>query len=128
MEHFSHQIEIMIIKIKFIIEDEDFIDLSNLDQIVEDQRISEILFRKCSTEFKGLKYLNFSSCYDNQQLTFIDANLISFSSNIFELNVQVDSLEDCLYILDGPFHQMEKFSIAICGIDSKPIMTHQNVS
>ncbi len=61
LEHLSHQIERMTIKTKFIVEGEDFIDLSNLDQTVQDREIFQIIFRKCSTEFKRLKYLNFSS-------------------------------------------------------------------
>jgi hypothetical protein len=105
-----------------------FTDLSDLDQIVQDRKIFQIIFRKCSTEFERLKHLNFSSCFDNQQLTFIPTNFISFSSSIFELNVQVNSLEDCLYILDCQFNQMEKFSVIICDRDKKPSITHQNVS
>jgi hypothetical protein len=36
LEDLSHQIERMTIKTKYIAESEDFIDLSNLDQIVQD--------------------------------------------------------------------------------------------
>ncbi|CAF2979528.1 unnamed protein product [Rotaria sp. Silwood2] len=48
----------------------------------------------------NLRYLNFSSLVDHQQLAVDSITSISFSSNRWELHVQVDSLNNCLYILD----------------------------
>jgi len=118
----------MTIKTKFVVEGEHFIDLSNLDQIMQDKQIFQALFQKCSTEFDRLKYLNFTSSFHNQQLSFICREVISFSSKIIELNVELDSFEDSLYTLDCQFDEMMKFSITICGSDKKPFFIHQRVS
>jgi hypothetical protein len=96
--------------------------------MVQDKQIFQTLFQKCLTKFDRLKYLNFTSSFHNQQLSFICPDFISFSSKIIELNVEVDSFEDFLYILNCQFDEMIKFSITICGSDEKPVFIHQRVS
>jgi hypothetical protein len=78
--------------------------------------------------FTNLRYLNFCSFVDHQQLAFDSPNSISFLSNLWELHVHVDSLNDCLYILDDHFNQLIKLSITICGLDNLSSDNHGTVS
>ncbi|CAF2130002.1 unnamed protein product [Rotaria magnacalcarata] len=57
--------------------------------------------------FGNLKSLQFHLFMDNRQLTFDFKQSMSFSSNITQLHVAIDNFNDCLYILDGSFNQMQ---------------------
>ena len=116
------------IKTKSILSKINFLDLSALDKINEDRKIFTRLFNQCCTRFQYLKYLNFGSFINSQQLSFDPEDLISFSSHLCELNVQVDSLNDFLFILDDHSNQINKLSVTICGDDQLPSHFHQNVS
>ncbi len=127
-EHIGKQIETLIVKTKQIFPPIDSFDLSDVEEILENRKIFLYLFQQCCTKFTKLRYLNFTSFVDNQQLVFDFENPISFSSNLWELHVQVDSLNDCLYILDCHFNQLSKLSITICGLDYLPSANHKTVS
>jgi hypothetical protein len=48
----------------------DSFNLFNVKQILEDRKIFQFLFKQSCTKFKNLRYLNFGSFVDHQQLTF----------------------------------------------------------
>ena len=76
-----------------------------------------------------LKHLNFSSANNNEQLGFHVQEQCSFTSNISELHVCVDTLDDCLTILDNQSNQMNKFYVIIhvCGDDRLTFTNHTTV-
>ncbi|CAF2127732.1 unnamed protein product [Rotaria magnacalcarata] len=78
--------------------------------------------------FGNLKSLQFHLFMDNRQLTFDFKQSMSFSSNITQLHVAIDNFNDCLYILDGSFNQMQKLYIVICGTGDLPSNDHENAS
>ncbi|CAF1532681.1 unnamed protein product [Rotaria sordida] len=64
------------------------------------RNINTYIFGKICNMFKNLKYFNFKSSSDYEQLTFTRLSSIEFSSNLLELHVTLDSITDCLYLLD----------------------------
>jgi hypothetical protein len=82
--------------------------------VSEDRKTIQLLFTQSCTVFKNLQWLNFSSFYDNQPLTFDFMPSFTFSSNLLELHVAVDSIDDCYCLLDGHFDQLYKFFVMIC--------------
>jgi hypothetical protein len=70
------------------------------------------IFTDIFTMFTNLQYLNFkpSSNYP-QRLSFdiLSPNLIS--STLLELHVNVKDFDDCLYLLDGRFPQLQIFHV-----------------
>jgi hypothetical protein len=75
-----------------------------------------------------LKHLNFSSANNNEQLGFYVQKQYSFTSNISELHVCVDTLVDCLTILDNQLNQVNKFYVIIYGEDCRICTSHTTVS
>ncbi|CAF4610765.1 unnamed protein product [Rotaria sp. Silwood2] len=63
--------------------------------------------------FENLKYVKFSSSSDNQQLAFDDSSSIVFYSNLLKLNVTVNSINDCILLLDDHFKQLHTFYVTI---------------
>jgi hypothetical protein len=105
IRRFKHEISSFAVRIKPRVQ---YIELFEDKNILENRKIFESFFIQSCTVFNILQYLNFRSCYDNQQLTFDPTNSIPFSSNLVELHVTVDSMDDCLYLLAqvkayGPF-------------------------
>ncbi|CAF1590981.1 unnamed protein product [Rotaria sordida] len=58
---------------------------------------------------------------------FKKIEVISFSSNITQLYVTVNHFNDCLYILDGSFNQLQKFYIIIFGTGDLPSTDHVEI-
>jgi len=114
---FQHQIEKLIIKLTSNIEEKYLINESTIDDIIEKKEKNLLLFIKCCTKTNRLKHLNFSSANNNEQLGFYVQEQYSFTSNISELHVCVDTLNDCLTILDNQLNHMNKFYVIICGVD-----------
>ncbi|CAF1638332.1 unnamed protein product [Rotaria magnacalcarata] len=63
--------------------------------------------------FKNLRYLNFSSYCNYEQLAYLSTAPIEFSSNLLELHVVVKNIFDCLCLLDGQFNQLHTFYVTI---------------
>lgn len=68
------------------------------------RNINIFVFCQICVKFNNLKYLNFSSSSDYEQLTFDRMSSIKFSSNLLELHVVIKSINDCLCLLDGHFN------------------------
>jgi hypothetical protein len=97
-------------------------------KILENTKIFQFIFKQSCTMFRNLRYLNFGSFGDHQPLTFDRMASIPFSSNLLELHVAVDSIDDCLYLLDDHFNQLHKFDIRICGYHDSPSANYEVVS
>jgi hypothetical protein len=79
--------------------------------------INIFIFSKICIKFKNLEYLNFSSSSHNEQLTFgtfSDTPSIKFSSNLLELHVVIQNIQDFVYLLDDHFNQLHTFYVTIC--------------
>ncbi|CAF1431620.1 unnamed protein product [Rotaria sordida] len=79
--------------------------------------------------FNNLQCLNmdpFSTC-DYNQLAFGVSPPNIFSSTLLYLRVVVDSYEDCLYLLDGRFNQLNEFNVTICSsnVPSLPLINNK---
>ncbi|CAF0953718.1 unnamed protein product [Adineta steineri] len=80
----------------------------------------ECLFSVC----QRLTHLNINAkCYRRQQCAFPSANCSS--SILIELDVNVDTIDDCLRLLDGRFNQMKSFIVKIDSIDA-PLLNIDN--
>lgn len=80
------------------------------------KHINKFIYTRIFTIFKNLHYLNFNpngSYY--HQLTFNLSPPNISCSTLKKLNIMVNSYEDCLYLLDGRFHQLQMFSVTICS-------------
>ncbi|CAF2970525.1 unnamed protein product [Rotaria sp. Silwood2] len=80
--------------------------------------INTFIYTQILIMFKNLRYLNFGpNASDYHQLTFGVSPPNVFSSILLDLCVVVDSYADCLYLLDGRFHQLKTFYVTICSSD-----------
>ncbi|CAF1329577.1 unnamed protein product [Rotaria sordida] len=122
---FGQKIEKLMIKSRRILKP--IINTFGEYDILEHREILQDLFKKCSTMFQNLISLQFYLFINNQQLTFDFREVISFSSNITQLYVTVNHFNDCLYILDGSFNQLQKFYIIICGTGDLPSTDHVEI-
>lgn len=76
--------------------------------------MNALLFTNILTNFTNLKYLNFApTSYCNQELSFYLSPPTIFSSALQELHVKVACMDDCLYLLDGRFNQLQKLDIHV---------------
>ncbi|UJR30027.1 hypothetical protein I4U23_017572 [Adineta vaga] len=71
------------------------------------------IFIRICILFNNLRYLNFSSYSNYEQLAFLSTIPSQFSSNLLELHVVVKSIFDCLCLLDGQFNQLHTFYVTI---------------
>lgn len=79
--------------------------------------------------FINLRYLNFGpSSNGYQELSFGISAPTVFSSNLFELHVNVDRFTDCLYILDGRFNQLRTLYIKISIIFASDLTIDSKVN
>jgi len=73
-----------------------------------------LIFPNIIIMFSNLKYLNFHpSDVCLQRITFNSVPTSVFSSTLLELRIQVFTVEDCLYLLDGRFDQLRVFNVRI---------------
>jgi hypothetical protein len=78
--------------------------------------------------FNNLRYLNFNINDTNyHQLTFGVSPPNILSSTLLFLYVVVDSFEDCLYLLDGRFKQLNTFHVCIysSNVPSLPVINNE---
>ena len=83
------------------------------------------------TFFKNLKHLSVletlvssyrgMSLYDLPSTTF-------FSSTLTHLCINVNTFDDCLYLLDGRLQQLSTFIVRIYYIDDSSLIVHNTVS
>ena len=91
--------------------------------------INIFIFTQILTRFKKLRYLNFApfAGSDYHRLTFdvLPPNVLS--STLVQLRVVVNSYEECLYLLDGRFNQLNKFYVTICSsnIPTLPVINNK---
>ncbi|CAF5093665.1 unnamed protein product, partial [Rotaria sp. Silwood1] len=97
------------------------------DKKKEDLKILQFVFTQSCIMFKNLRYLNFSSIDDYQQLTFDLTTSTTFSSTLLELHVAVNAMDDCHYLLDGHFNQLSKFYVTICGVLNDSVLAKNKV-
>ncbi|CAF1375581.1 unnamed protein product [Rotaria sordida] len=78
--------------------------------------INIFIFTQIFTMFKNLQYLNFSPFNGSNyhRLTFGVSPPNILSSTLLQLRVVIDSYEDCLYLLDGRFNQLNTIYVTIC--------------
>lgn len=79
-------------------------------------KLNTRLFECILNMFTNLKYLNYSNfnrAAYHQQLSFEVSPPTIFSSTLLELKVKVRSIDDCLYLLDGRFSQLQVFDVDI---------------
>jgi hypothetical protein len=80
--------------------------------------LDTLMFTHIFNMFTNLQYLNFDPfflCY--QRISFGSSPSTVFSSTLLELRVKVMYVQDCLYLLDGRFNQLQTFCVDI-GISS----------
>ncbi|CAF3059787.1 unnamed protein product [Rotaria sp. Silwood2] len=71
-----------------------------------------LLFRQIFSLLNNLKYLNFdSSAGCSSNLSFYSLHPIDVSSTLLELHVALDNFNDCIYLLDGCFHQLQTLCV-----------------
>jgi hypothetical protein len=86
-----------------------------------------LIFIEICNRFKNLRYLNFSSSSNYEQLTFTIRTPSDFSSNLLELHVVIKTVDDCLCLLDGHFNQLHTLYVTIrpCAVcESKIVGNH----
>ncbi|CAF3182628.1 unnamed protein product [Rotaria sp. Silwood2] len=115
IRQFQNQILSLVIKVKPRVP-QIYSSEESEDKKKEDLKILQFVFTQSCIMFKNLRYLNFSSIDDHQQLTFDLTTSTTFSSNLLELHVAVHSMDDCHYLLDGHFNQLSKFYVTICDV------------
>jgi hypothetical protein len=84
------------------------------------------VFITICTRFKNLICLHFNSSPNNQQLTLGSTSPIKFSSNLLELHVIVDSINEYLYLVDGHFDQLHTLYVTISACRYYVFSTENN--
>ncbi|CAF1563038.1 unnamed protein product, partial [Rotaria sp. Silwood1] len=83
------------------------------------EEMNTFIFTHIITMFINLKYLNFApSSISYQELSFYYSPPHIFSSNLLELHVSLGNYTDCLYLLDGRFHQLHTLHVNIATFSS----------
>jgi hypothetical protein len=80
--------------------------------------------------FKNLKKLNVDSSHESYPpLSLCDLSLNSFSSStLTHLCINVNTLDDCLYLLDGRLQQLTTLSVNVDIIDDSSTIVHSMVN
>jgi hypothetical protein len=75
------------------------------------------VFTQILTKFKSLKCFNFDPFdgSNDHRLKFGISPPNILSSTLLELRVAVDCIEDCFYLLDGRFDQLNTLYVSICS-------------
>ena len=77
--------------------------------------------------FTNLQYLNFdTSSIDHQYISFENSPPIFISSALLELHVSVPTFNDCLYLLDGRFDQLQGLYVNISWIHCSSRLRRHN--
>ncbi|CAF3705187.1 unnamed protein product [Rotaria sp. Silwood1] len=91
--------------------------------------INIFIFTQILLMFKELLYLNFSpfAGSDYHRLTFGVSPPNILSSTLVQLRVVVDYYEDCLYLLDGRFNQLDTIYVTICSsnVPTLPVINNK---
>lgn len=87
------------------------------------------LFTNLLTIFPNLQYFNFDpSSNDHQYISFDNLPPNFISSTLRQLRVSVPTLNDCLYLLDGRFDQLQSLDLNISWIHPSTCLTsHRKV-
>jgi len=88
------------------------------------------LFTNLLMMFTNLESFKFGlSLIDDQYISFEASLLWISSSKLLELHVNVATLNDCLYLLDGRFDQLRIFYVQIFRIEyNSHLRSHRSVS
>jgi hypothetical protein len=103
----------LIIKTKNITREIHVLDLESLDEMLENMKKPQVLLKQSCTIFTSLQYLKFGSLVEREQLRFDSFSSVSFSSNISKLNIEVYTLNDCLFLLDIKFDRLTHLYVKI---------------
>ena len=87
------------------------------------------IFQRILTVFTNLNYLNCHPFFELEKprLWFGEITPIFFSSTLLELHVNVATLNDCLYLLDGRVNQLRTFYVNIAYFNAPWQMTKDMV-
>jgi hypothetical protein len=87
-------------------------------------------FNRILTVFTNLTYLYCHPVFESDQplLSFEEKTPIFFSSALLELHINVASLSDCLYLLDGRLNQLRTFHIDIDFVGRPSSLINQKAS
>ncbi|CAF1300657.1 unnamed protein product [Adineta steineri] len=127
-EAYYQKLKKLLVKSSKSLQQNNIFDTNGIDNILEYREKFQDLFIKCCTMFENLTSLYFYVFMNNLQLIFDLKDFISFSSNITELHIVVNCFNDCLYILDGSFSQLEKYYIIVYSSTDLPSNDHAEVS
>ncbi|CAF4241072.1 unnamed protein product, partial [Rotaria sp. Silwood2] len=84
-----------------------------------------LLFTQIFSLFNNLKYLNLDpSARCSSNLSFDNLSPTVVSSTLLELHVALDKFNDCLYLLDGRFNQLQTLCVSIFMIP----LSHTTIS
>ena len=88
------------------------------------------LFTNLLMMFTNLESFKFGlSLIEDQYISFKISPLLISSSKLLELHVNVATLNDCLYLLDGRFDQLRIFYVQIFRIEyNSHLRSHRSVS
>ena len=89
---------------------------------------NESTFKQIFNTFNNLRclYFGLSSRY-HQRLSFCTGLQHVISTNLLKLHVSLDSLTDCLRLLDGRFNQLHTLYVNICSIVSSHLTNSNEV-
>ncbi|CAM4929095.1 unnamed protein product [Rotaria socialis] len=91
--------------------------------------INIFIFTQIFKMFKNLQYFKFNPFDDSHydRLTFRESRPNILSSTLLVLRVVVDFYEDCLYLLDGRFNQLNTIYVTICSskVPTLPVVNNK---
>ncbi len=116
-----------------------FEQITKLILVNHDQDLSTDLFRNYTTNvyarilkvFKNLKSLTvtqpFGIFYPGLSLCGLPSDTC-FSPILTYLSINVNTFDDCLYLLDGRLKQLTELSVNVCDVDKPSVIPHNMVS
>jgi hypothetical protein len=88
--------------------------IETTDKTYFEYDLHALIFTNLITMFSNLKCLNFDPCdVCFQTISFKNLPPSVFSSTLLELYIKVNTMDDCLHLLDGRFDQLRVFNVKI---------------
>ncbi|CAF4993702.1 unnamed protein product [Rotaria sp. Silwood1] len=122
------KIQTLIIKTKSITREIHVLDLERADEMLESMKMPQVLFKQSCIMFTNLQYVKFGSTVEQEQLGFDNIDSVSFSSNISKLNIEVDTFNDCLFLLDVKFDRLTHLYVRIYSFHDLYSLNHMHKS
>jgi len=92
--------------------------IETIDNEITSSNLDTCVFACIFNMYTNLKYLTYSNFHSgsyHQRLSFAVSPPTMFSSTLLELNVKVQCVDECLYLLDGRFSQLQAFYVDIAS-------------